>query len=185
LAQRDEQIAELKKQAAAAEEAREGRRWRRQDRAQYMERLKEEDPARYEEIQKQRAEFRERLEVNAGDQYTFLSAVDVSGWPEELQDNHAKVLETVAVVYDAISRASTNGVGEASDVRRRMFRQLRDSREMFAAEREMLLYDAAQQMGFDDGESRQFVEYIQTVDNATSARGLFRRSGPPRENAPR
>jgi len=175
LTQRDEKIAELKEQLKKSEDPGERRRRRREEREQYMERLKEEDPERYEELQKQRTDFRERLKANAGDQYAFLAEVNVSEWPEELQDNHAKVLRTVARIIEAIHQASTEGEAGRSNVGRQMFRQLRNSREMFAAEREMLLFDAAKQMGFDEDESWDFVDYIQTIQNVTSLRTLFRR----------
>ena len=49
--------------------------------------------------------------------------------------------------------------------------------EMFAAEQDILLYDAAQQMGFDEDGSWEFVDYIQIIYTVTSPRGLFRGRG--------
>lgn len=176
LTERDLRITELAEQVKNFEEEREARGRRRRRRQEEMAKLKEEDPERYKEIEKQRAEFRERLKTNAGDQYAFLEAVDVSKWPVEWQENHAKLLETVAIINEVINKAAEGGSDERN-TRRQMFTQLRESREMFTAEQDMLLYDTARQMGFDEDGSWEFVDYIQTIHNVTSPRGLFRGRG--------
>ena len=176
LTERDLRITELAEQVKNFEEEVESRARRQRLRQEEMAKLKEEDPERYKEIQDRRAEFRERLRTHAGDQYTFLEAVDISKWPVEWQENHVELLATVAMINEAINNAEEGGSDERN-TRREMFTQLRESREMFAAEQDMLLYDAAQQMGFDEDGSWEFVDYIQTINNVASPRGLFRSRG--------
>jgi hypothetical protein len=155
------------------------RRNRRQD---YMENLKKEDPERYEQMLKERQDFQERLAENAVDQHDFLSKVDVSSWPSELQENHAKVLETVAKITEVLRQPSDSE--ESRGTRREMFRQFRDTMDMFEKERSMLLYDAAQQIGFDNEGSREFVDYVETINDVTSPRALFRRGARPQQQEP-
>jgi hypothetical protein len=142
-----------------------GRRFREEDMAE----LQKTDPARFAEIEKQRAEFRDRIKTAAADQVNFLTSVDVSRWSAEQQENHARLLANIAAFTDAMTQrnqpAATDG--------RSMWDKIRETGELMETEQNLLLYDAAQQMGFDEKGSKEFVDYIQTIQKATSPRGFF------------
>jgi hypothetical protein len=183
LASLEAEVAELRRQAAEREAVPiavaslvtsnrddgrgRGRRFSDEDLAA----LKEADPARYEEIEKQRAEFRDRIKSAATDQVNFLESVDISRWSAEHQENHARLLANIAAFTEAMTQRTPSAEGE--DGRRAMFERMRETGELMETEQSLLLYDTAQQMGFDEKGSKQFVEYIQTIQKATSPRGFF------------
>ena len=153
-----------------------GRRLRDEELAE----LKKTDPVRFEEIEKQRTEFRERIKSAANDQVSFLESVDTSRWTADQQEIHAKLLANIAAFTDAMTAGAPPPEGGETS-RREMFDRMREAGGLMEAEKNMLLYDTAQQMGFDDKGSQEFVEYIQAIDRATSGRGFFSGGRGPRQ----
>lgn len=151
-------------------------RWREEE----MENLKKTDPKRFQEIETQRAAFRERIKTDTQDKQSFLASVDVSKWPAEMQENHAKIVALYDKMADAIAQASEGGSADREG-QRELFTQWRETGDLLNAEQEMLLFDTARQLGFEGGDADQFVDYIKTIQNVTSPRGFFpgRGMGPP------
>ncbi len=144
--------------------------------------LKESDPAKYQEIQQQRADFRDRVKTAASDQVSFLESVDVSRWSAEQQENHAKLLATIASFTEAMTRETAPAEG-GEESRHQLFERMHEAGQLMETEQSLLLYDTAQQLGFDDKGSREFVDYIETIHKATSPRGFF--PGGPGRGGPR
>lgn len=181
LAERDRKLAEVAERAATNRNN-EGRFFRGGEgrlREAELAELKEKDPERFQEIEKQRTEFRERIKTAAGDQVSFLESVDVTRWPADQQENHARLLELAASFAASLEQSPDAAGDEVS--RRQMFEKMREAGELMEAERTMLLNDTARQMGFDEKGSKEFVEYIQAIQKATSPRGFFPGRGPARE----
>ncbi len=144
--------------------------------------LKEKDPERFQEIEKQRAEFRDRIKTAAGDQVSFLESVDISQWPADQQANHVRLLELAASFAAALEQGPEAMMAADEISRRQMFEKMHEAADLMEAERTMLLSDTARQMGFDEKGSKEFVDYIQTIQKVTSPRGFFPgRGGPPRQ----
>lgn len=151
-------------------------RWREDD----MEKLKQTDPQRFQEIESQRTAFRERLNTDTQDKYAFLSSMDVSQWAADMQANHAKVVDLYARMAEATGQTE-GGAAANHDAQRQLFAQWHETGEQLQVEQDMLLYDTAKQLGFEGGNADQFVEYIKTIHQATSPRGFFPGRGMSRQ----
>lgn len=156
--------------AAADTNRNEGReRGRRWDLAA----IREADPERAKEIERQRDEFRGRIQETVNDQVAFLQSVDTARWPADMQANHAKLLETIAFFNDLMTKGPEAAGAGGEDRRGQIFTRMREAGELMEKEREMLLADTALSMGLDEKESRDFVNYMQAIDKATSPRGYI------------
>jgi hypothetical protein len=155
-----------------------GRRGRWQE--EEMENLKKTDPKRYQEIETQRTAFRERIKSDTQDKQSFLSSIDVSRWPADMQENHARIVALYDKMAEAIAQSGEGGSVDR-EAQRQLFTQWRETGELLNSEQDMLLRDTAQQLGFSGGDADQFVDYIKTIHNVTSPRGFFpgRGMGPP------
>jgi hypothetical protein len=177
LNERDRQLANASQTNQLADS--DSNRGRRGWREEAMEQLKQTDPERYQEIETQRAAFQERLKTETQDKQSFLESVDISNWPADMQANHVKIMDLYARMADAAAR-SVEGASSERDAQRSLFSQWRETRDLLQAEQEMLLFDTARQLGFEGGNADQFVEYIKTINQATSPGGLFHgRDRPP------
>ncbi|MBN1675734.1 MAG: hypothetical protein JXR37_32120 [Kiritimatiellae bacterium] len=180
LARRDEAIAEQQKKMRELEQDRVRPQGRAERRAEYMRKLQADNPQRYEELRQRRREMREQITANASDQFTFLSGIDVAGWPQEWQQNHLRLLETIRAVNEVARQTPERPESDSSEARRQMFQAIRDSREMFNAERDMLLYDMARQIGYEEADAWRFADYVALVLQMTTPRSLFQpRPQPP------
>jgi hypothetical protein len=178
LAERDQRLAAAWNPGNTNRSFRGDRRMREEELAA----LKESDPAKYQEIQQQRADFRDRVKSAASDQVSFLESVDISRWSAEQQENHTRLLATIASFTEAMTRETAPAEG-GEESRHQMFERMHEAGQLMETEQSLLLYDTAQQLGFDDKGSREFVDYIETIHKATSPRGFF--PGGPGRGGPR
>ena len=148
-----------------------------------METLRQADPERAREIESLRASFRERIKTDTEDKHAFLSSVDVSHWPPDLQENHAKIMAFYERMSGTLLQA-IDGQAPDRDAARELFSQWRETTQQLAAEQDMLLYDTARQIGFDGADADQFVDYIKTIQQVTSPRGVFPSRGGGRPAGP-
>lgn len=158
-ASRVEQLQVQLDEAGNAESRRES--WR--DR---IARLKQEDPARYEEIQKQRLEFQSRMEQSIADKSAFLINLDVSSMADEEQKVHAELQARIAKAWSAMKTM------EETEPSREQITELRENymaiRRLYGQERKIVLRQLGVSMGLEKKEAEQFGDYIQEIYEKTS-----------------
>jgi len=178
VAHRDQTITQLRDQLNNLESRpAPERKSRAERRKEYMEKLKAENPAKYreelqrrEEREQRRADFRERISTHLDSQISYFSDIDVASLPEELQENHQKILDTLGEF-----QAMMNKEGERTrEERREMFGKMRGLREAFETERAVLLYDVGRNLGYNDDDAWVFVEHVHQITDMTSVGGMFR-----------
>jgi hypothetical protein len=160
----------------------------RENRVSYMERLKQTDPKRYEEIRTARKETAERVNNIVNEQYRFLASLDVSAFPEEQQQGHQQILARLAKVSEAVGNIDPENT-DSHGIGHEVFREMHDIFPLLATERQMLLYDTALRAGYKGEAAQEFVDYVEYIDSMTSPRGIMRGmggmggrgGGPPRE----
>ena len=176
LRERDEIITGLKNRLQELEQNRSAGRSFGDRREEYLKQLREQYPERYEQIRRRGETMRERMTVNISEQREFLDSMEVLDLPLEEQESHARLMEELSAI-DEILNSMTEDM-DAGDMRRlrmQVYRKLRGLRNLFETEREILLHDLAGQLGYDGGDAWQFVDYINYINEMTSARAIWRR----------
>jgi hypothetical protein len=138
-----------------------------------MEQLKREDPVRYAEMQKQREEFRQRMEAQADERSEFLKNVDTVRMTDEQRANHEKLVETVDQVRALMAQLPNLPPEEATALRQQLAQTAGVVSDLYQKERRYLLVQTGRAMGYADAESTQFADYIQQIyDQTAMPRGL-------------
>ncbi|MDD4101999.1 MAG: hypothetical protein PHU80_05135 [Kiritimatiellae bacterium] len=153
----------------------EERRPRREGFAERMERMRQENPEAYAEMQRRRDEFRQQMEQFARDRNDFLTAVDVKNMNEAQRENHEKLMETVAHVNSLMGEMET-AEGER---RRELWREMSEAGmaldTLYAEERRYLLEETARSIGYQGNDASAFADHMQTIIENTSLMPNFGR----------
>lgn len=148
------------------EPAPEERRAGRESFAERMERMRQENPEEYAEMQRRREEFRQQMEQRALDRNEFLAAVDVKNMSAGQRENHEKLLETLA---HANSLMEKMGSGEGG---RELWREMAETgallNELYREERRYLFEETARSMGYQGNDSEAFADHLQAIIENTS-----------------
>jgi hypothetical protein len=143
-----------------------------------MAQLQRDDPARYEEMQKQREEFIRRVQTQADERSEFLKKIDTAGMTGEQRVNHDKLLQAVEQARALMAQVATLPPEEAAAARRQMQEAVGTVSELYQQERRYLLEQTGRAMGYPGMEAAQFADYIQQIYNQTALpHGLGGRSG--------
>ena len=167
---------------------------RRRSMSDYMERLRQENPERYEEIQTRIREMNARRAEGIEAQTALFNTVNMESLNDEELENHTQLLAKLQKIEE-LNRLIQDPLME--EQRGELYRQLRNEsgslRELLSNEREILLRQFAVDLGYKPEEAGQFSEYVKQLYETTSARNVFgwgggRGGGPPRDqnrgNAP-
>ena len=143
-----------------------------------MAQLQRDDPARYEEMQKQREEFTRRVQTQADERSEFLKKIDTAGMTGEQRVNHDKLLQAVEQARALMAQVATLPPEEAAAARRQMGEAVGTVSELYQQERRYLLEQTGRAMGYPGMEATQFADYIQQIYNQTAMpHGFGGRSG--------
>ena len=157
------------------------RRERRRDFKADMERIKVEDPARYAQMTNQMAQFRQRRLERAQSKMDFLASVDTSMMSPEARKVHAD-LQDMIEKREAIEDKMRNFLDMSEEERRAAFDEMRETdgkiRELNRAERENLLAQTAQALGFQGDDATEIVETVKGIYEATENGGWGGPGGP-------
>ena len=168
------------------ERSREEWRARRQEE---MERLQREDPAEYARIRQEREAFRTRAVQHVDGQMDFFNSLNTEGLPQEYVNNHAALVEKLSEFQQLMNRINTDPASTQDDgvSRRELWESMREIGPMLDMERQVVLSDLANQLGYNQQEARDFIEYLDYIDEMTSPRGIMRNfgGGGPRGGGPR
>ena len=139
-----------------------------------MAQLKHDDPARFEEMQKQREEFRQRMQTQADERSEFLKKIDTAAMTDEQRANHEKLTQTVEQARVLMARMATLSPDDAAAARQQMAEAIGSVSDLYQQERRYLLEQTGRAMGYQkDMEVGQFADYIQQIyDQTTLPRGF-------------
>ena len=168
----------------------EDRRPRRESISARLERMKEEEPERYEEMQKHREEFRDRMERTTAERAAFLLEVDTANMSEEQVASHEELVGLIEATW-ALQRQLRDDSAEVNhhDVRHELMANVYRISQLYGQEREYLLEQTGRELGYEGEEVQTFASHIQGIMDMTSVnpfgggRGGSRGSGGPASNA--
>jgi hypothetical protein len=130
--------------------------------------LKRDDPARFEEMQKQREEFNKRIQTQADERSEFLKKIDTAAMTDEQRANHEKLVAATEAARALLAQMATLSPEEASTARRQMFESIGNISELYQQERRYLLEQTGRAMGYTGAEAGQFADYVQQIYDQTA-----------------
>ncbi len=142
---------------------------------EWLENLKKENPERYAEVVRRSQEMRQRMKEHSQTRNEFLSTLVTDKSSETLKANHAKLVETLAVVEGYQERMGPDSDNPLTDEERQAFWETsRTLRELMEVERR----GALEELGADYGENgADFADYIEAIYQNTN--GRWPMGGPP------
>lgn len=155
-----------------------------------MEKMKTDDPQRYQEITNRVARFRMHRARQAASKMEFLSSIDVSGMSAAAKRTHEELQQ--AIVDREELEIKLHDADLSDEERGALFAKMRETdgrlRRLNAAERDNLLLETAKGLGFGGAEAKEISATIKDVIDATSSWGHMpgfgggrgRRGGNPR-----
>lgn len=150
----------------------------RQPRMSYqerMEKLKTEDPERYEAAKRHLDEMKEHMRAESESRKDFFGSIDTSRMTAEQKENHTALLNAMAVVDSYQQRMSPDSEQPMGTEDFRDFWEAnRQMRSLMNSERRYILSELGNDCGMDGNE---FADYIENIFNQTERRG--RRQPPP------
>lgn len=141
----------------------------------YMERLRDEDPERYQQMQERMRNFAVSLEERAVQQSDFVAELDLTKLAAERPEDYAKLQDGLARLKELaadMKAAQENEEQVPREVRREMFTLMRDMQPMLEEVRYTALKDLAGQLGYREETSGELVDYIQYIYEMTSVHGV-------------
>ena len=161
------------------ETTRRERRERPRDFRAELERLKTEDPARYTQITNGMAQFRQRRLERAQSKMDFLSAVDTSVMSPGARKTHED-LQNMIEKREALEEKMHSIMDMTEEDRHALFGEMRETderiRELNRLERENLLVQTAETLGFSGDDAKEIAETVKGIYEATDSGFGF---GPP------
>ena len=144
-----------------------------------LERLKTEDPARYTQITNGMAQFRQRRLERAQSKMDFLSSVDTSVMSPGARKTHED-LQNMIEKREALEEKMHGIMDMSEEDRHALFGEMRETderiRELNRLERENLLVQTAETLGFSGDDAKEIAETIKGIYEATDSGFGF---GPP------
>jgi hypothetical protein len=127
-------------------------------------------PEQKAEWEKRRTEYLQQMQKRAAERTDFLSSLDTANMNEKQRANHEKLLSSVSRMNE-LRTAMTDGKIEVTDQMRTEMHDLSHSvDELYKEERSTLLEITGRNMGYNDKQSKEFAEQIQTIYDSTSSR---------------
>ena len=146
------------------------RRERRRDFKADMERIKVEDPARYAQMTNQMAQFRQRRLERAQSKMDFLASVDTSGMSESARQTHADLMDLIER-REGLEDKMRGFMDMTEEERHAAFDEMREMdgqiRRLNRIERNNLLRQTAEALGFKGSDAKEITETIKGVIDAT------------------
>ena len=158
-----------------------GERPSREEMRAQMEKFKKENPEQYAEMEKRRAEFMKQRAERAQSKIDFLSSVDTSTMSKKAQETHAKLQDLIAKRQE-LEEKMQSMPDLSDDERDSLFSEMRETgraiQETNSQERENLLQQTAEALGFSGSEATEIVDTISEIYEATSSEGRGGPGGP-------
>jgi hypothetical protein len=141
----------------------------------WLERLREEDPERYEEVVQRRAEMRQRINESFARKAAHFLYRDTEAMTPEEQVAHADMLSLLESTWALAEQVQDDSLpwDERRTMRRELMEQVAVLQPMLEAARNQELYQMGVQLGYDDEGAVQFVEYINDMNEVTTFQGFW------------
>lgn len=161
----------------------------RQDPAPRPTRTPEEEAAReqrQQEWQQRRQEMQARLSAAAQDRKSFFQQVPTEGLAPEYLASHQRLVQALDEIDILMARRNDESLSseDRRAARGQMFDLMHEVQELMGTEREILLSDYATGLGLQGQDTDQFIEYMQTINEMTTAPRMFGGRGGGRGDGP-
>ncbi len=171
----------LAKQGVEAEKPKEeaverdGRRGRWPDPRAEMERMKKEDPGRYAQITNRMARFRRHMLDRAQSKMDFLGSIDTSAMSAEARKTHEALQDAIERREQAMEKMQ-RFMDMTDEERKAAHAEMREASrlvsELGRVERDNLLLQTAEALGFRDDAAAEIVETVKGIYEATESHGF-------------
>lgn len=148
------------------EPARERRNW--------MEELRKNDPAGYEELQKRREQARKDVQDSLARKAAYLLYRDTSDMSEEEQARHTLMLNLLSETWSLSRQIAELPREQRREVSRTLRENIRQLEPMLDEERDRAFYTVGRDLGYGEEESLQFAEHMDALVEITTLRDLYR-----------
>lgn len=136
-------------------------------------------PDEQEQMRQRLGEFTGRVQGALARQNEFAASLDTALMTPEQLETHQQLRQMLQKLNDAAAEAgSTTEPQKIGDVRAQVFQNMAALRDLLAKERDAALSEAARKMNCTEAQAKQFVTYINYVQDVTSLSGLWRVHGP-------
>lgn len=144
-----------------------------------MEKMKQDDPQRYQQMTNRFAQFRLSRARHAASRIEFLSSIDTSGMSASAKRTHEELQEVIAAREALESRLHDADLTD--EERRELFTQMRETdgrmRRLNEVERDNLLLETAKGLGFGTADAKEITATIKQVIDATDQSHRMHRPG--------
>jgi len=155
---------------------REGRRGRNQQ--DWLENMKRDDPERYNQVTNQMANFRRMRQAHAQSRMEFLSSVDTTSMSAAARETHERLQELLARRDELMNRMDSDMMGpgaegqemteeERHEMGRTMWEATHEINELNRQERENLIKQTAEALGFQGEEVGEIASTIKAIIDST------------------
>ena len=146
-----------------------------------MNRMKEEDPDRYEEMVKSRTERKEQMRYNQANRLALYMDMDTSSMtPEELV-NHNLLVDKLTEVWEKTAEYDPTQP-PTRETMHEMFSTLREVNDLMEQERGVMLRQLGKEVGLSGSEAEDFAAYTESIISATTLRSPRGGRGPSGNN---
>ncbi|MBP7830262.1 MAG: hypothetical protein KA248_10130 [Kiritimatiellae bacterium] len=151
----------------------------RRDRGDWMEELRQSDPARYEEMQKRREERQREVSRQYAEKAAYFLKRDTSKMKDEEKASYDLMLQLLDETWRLTEQMR---VVNSPEQRRELGMALREKARvlnpLLEEERTRTFVELGEQVGYTGAAAAEFADYLESIIELTSPRGLFR-GGPP------
>lgn len=131
----------------------------------------EERAAQQAEREQRRKEFQERVVADIQNRREFFGQINTEGLAPEYQEAHQKLIQSLNTVEGLMSQISDPELSrdERREIGRELWGQSREIQGLMDMQRDVLLNDYAElSLGLTPDQTREFMEYMETVNQMTS-----------------
>ncbi len=143
--------------------------------------------ARRAETEQRRAEYRSQIVSESQFRREFFAQISTEDLAPEYKASHERlltVMEQAEVMMASLGNEELSG-DEQREIRRDLGRMAGEMQGLLRTQREILLNDYAQSLGFQGQDARQFIDYVETVQQMTNLGGMMRGAGGGPRGQPR
>jgi exonuclease VII large subunit len=143
-----------------------------------MQKLKESDPERYEKMRQRMQAVSKGIATSIDGKGDFFVNLDVETMSAEQQATHVALLEKLNATRELLSLINENPDDEAvGELRQELHQEMRTLRPLLDQERRVVLEQFGTQLGYEPAQAKEFADYIDYVNEATSYRSIWRGAG--------
>ena len=149
-----------------------GRPSREEMRANF-EKFKQEHPEEWARMEKRRQDFMKRRQERAQSKMDFLSSIDTSTMSESARANHENLMTLISKRAELESKMGPGLMDLSDEDRDAIFKEMHDTehaiREASRDERDALLQQTAEVLGFSGDAASEIVDTVKEIYEATSS----------------